>query len=85
MLRKQWLDLRCGSVGYDGGGKGEVFVYSVCGVVWYMQCVHVHLAWHVYIGICGVWGCGVRAWCLCVMCMCAGVSTIWCVCMQYGM
>lgn len=55
---------------------GGVFVYSVCGVVWYMHCVHVHLAWHVYIGICGVWGCGVGGWCLCVMCMCAGVSMI---------
>lgn len=44
-MLKQWLDLRCGHVGYVGGGEwGGVFVYGVCGVVWCMQCVHVHMA-----------------------------------------
>lgn len=58
MLRKQWLDLRCGHVGYVGGGEwGGVCLYIVCVVLWCMQCAHVHMAWHVYAGVRGVWGC----------------------------
>lgn len=64
MLKKQWLDLRCGHVGYVGGGEwGGVCLYMVC-VVWYGVCSVFMCIWHdmctlVYMGCGGVFVCDV--------------------------